>query len=154
MSPKKHDWATRQSYLNAHERVLRTYEKWMDHPHSYKHTQVTAEYLLLQCHGIIFTSYQGNKVRVDITKDVEIDTSNPKRLLARTFGYSYNAVEQRTGNRIRYDSPDSVFTPATPYHHRFHHKHVEQNGKETITRVPNDEWPHVDEFFREVLSAF
>ncbi len=86
----KHDWASLQTYLNAHERVLNTYSKYMDKPRIYQQTLITANYLLLECTGIAFTTYAGSKVRVDITKDVEIDDSNPKRLRALTVGYSYN----------------------------------------------------------------
>lgn len=87
----KHDWASIQTYLNAHERVLRTYVKYMEHSKGYIQTLVTANYLLLECKGIIFNTYSGNKVRVDITKDVEIDDSVPRRTRALTVGYSYNA---------------------------------------------------------------
>jgi hypothetical protein len=152
---RKHDWASLQTYLNVHERVLNTYAKFMDTPRAYQQTFVTANYLLLECMGIMFTTYKGTKVRVDITKDVEIDDSNPKRHRAVTVGYSYNANEPRVGNRFRYDSPDSPaqLGPESPPHHYFHHKHVWNNGKEQILPIGDDDWPHIDEFFREVQST-
>ena len=152
----KHDWASLQTYLNAHERVLNTFAKFMIQPRSYKLTQITANYLLLECTDIQFTTYAGNKVRVDITKDVEIDDSNPKRLKALTSGYSYNANKPGVGNLLRYDSPDSPaqLGPKSPAHHYHHHKHEWVDGEEQITHIGDDDWPHVDEFIREVLSDF
>jgi len=159
MIPKghKHDWASMQTYINAHDRVLRQYSKFMDHPRQYQHARITPNYLLLKCENILFTTYKGNRVRVDITKDVEIDDSIPKREQARTFGYSYNANRPGLGNLIRYDSPDpadEICRAAIPYHHRFHHKHEWTSGVEHILRISDDAWPHVDEFLGEVLSKF
>lgn len=156
MSRRKHDSASLQRYLNAHERVLNTYSRYMDHPKVYRQNFLTPNYLLLECVGIIFTTYNGNKVRADITKDVEIDDSIPGRPRAMTFGYSYNANRPGIGNLIRYDSPDlpAQLGPGSPTHHYFHHKHVWVSGKEQIIRVGDDDWPHVDEFFHEILSTF
>jgi len=155
MSPRKHDWASLQTYLNAHERVLRTYSKFMDHPVQYKQSRVTENYLILECQSI-FTTYNGTKVRVDIYKDVEIDDSILNRERALTFGYSYNANRPGVGNLLRYDSPDppAEISPSTPAHHRFHHKHDWSSGTEVIVKIPDDEWPHVDQFFQEVLTRF
>ena len=153
---RKHDWASLQTYLNAHDRVLSHYAKFMDFPRQYLHTRVTPNYLVLKCENMLLTTYNGNKVRVDISKDVEIDDSNPKRERALTFGYSYNANRPGVGNLIRFDSPDppAAITPSTPYHHHFHHKHEWPNGVEQILKIADDEWPHVDEFLHEVLSNF
>ena len=152
----KHDWSSLQTYLNAHERVLSTYSKFMDVPHQYNQKRITQNYLLLECIGIIFTTYNGNKVRVDITKDVEIDDENPKRLKALTVGYSYNANSPKMGNLCRYDSADqpSQLGPGSPPHHYFHHKHVWISGKEQILKIEDDQWPHVDEFIQEVLRNY
>lgn len=155
MNPsRKHDWASLQTYLNAHERVLNTYARYMDRPRQYDQTMVTPNYLLLECTGIQFTTYNGNRVRVDITKDVEIDDTNPKRPMVRTVGYSYNANRPGQGNLIRYDSPDppAQLGPGSPPHHFFHHKHDWTSGQEQIIRIGDDDWPHVDEFFHEVLT--
>ena len=159
MSPRsksKHGWASLETYLNAHDRVLRTYTKFMDQPKQYRYEWANSNYLVLKCHGIDFTTYSGNKVRVDLYKDVDIDDSNPKRLRARTSGYSYNANRPGVGNLIRYDSPDLAVTVAqsTPFHHQFHHKHDWTSGVEQIIRISDDNWPHVHEFLNEVLSTF
>ena len=152
----KHDWATLQTYLNAHERVLSTYTKFMDAPRTYTQTRVTTNYLLLECMNIQFTIYNGTKVRADITKDVEIDESNPKRLLALTVGYSFNANAPRKGNLVRYDSPDprGQLGPGSPPHHYHHHKHLWVSGQEQILRIGDDDWPHVDQFFHEILTNY
>lgn len=156
MKKKKHDWASLQSYLNAHERVLNTYAKFMERPRQYKQTLITPNYLLLECTDIMFTTYLGNKARVDLTKDVEIDDAIEKRPKALTTGYSYNANRPGLGNLIRYDSPDdpTQMAASAPHHHNYHHKHDWSLGKEQIIKVGDDEWPHVDEFIREVLSTF
>lgn len=156
MSPKKHDWASLQRYMNAHERVMNTYAKFMDRPRTYEQTLVTPNYLLLECKGILFTTYNGNQVRVDISKDVEIDDAIPKRPQALTVLYSYNANRPDGDNLIRYDSPDppAQITPLTPLHHHFHHKHVWVAGREQILRAGDDAWPHVEEFFQEIMENF
>ena len=157
MSPvkkRKHDWASVQSFINAHERVLNHYAKFMDRPRQYIQRRVTDNYMSLECHDIMLTTYSGTKVRVDITKDVEIDDSNPRREQALTTWYSYNANQPRVGNLLRYDAPDppASITAMTPPHHHHHHKHEWSAGVEQISLVPEDEWPHVDEFLHEVLS--
>lgn len=137
---KKHDWASIQTFLNAHDRVLRTYSRYMDSPKQYKLKWVTPNYLSMECLEIQFTTYKGNTVRVDITKDVEIDDTNPKWKLARTFSYSYNANRPGVGNLIRYDSPDIVIGANTPHHHLYHHRHDWTSGSEKITKVDENAW--------------
>jgi len=147
---RKHDWASYQKYINAHERVLRTYSKFMDQPKLYQKELPSDRWLILECEGIQFNTHNGNKVRVDIHKDAVIDPSIPNRPRARTFTYRFNCSNQMDA-LLRYDGPDLEIGPRTPSHHSFHHKHDFTSGREVITRSEDDEWPHVHEFFNEVL---
>ncbi len=151
---QKHDWASYQTYINAHERVLRTYAKFMEYPKRYKLDEVNENWFILSCKELIFTTYNGGKIRVDIIKDVEVDVSVPQRKKARTFAYSYSCSRPGGSRLIRYDSPDTEVGPKTPDHHRYHHKHDFTSGKEVITKVADDAWPHVSDFFNEVLTSF
>ncbi len=151
---RKHDWASYQTYMDAHERVLKTYEKFMEFPKTYTKEVANESWVIFRCQELIFTTYNGSKVQVDLHKDVEIDASVPTRKKARIFAYSYHCGRLGGPNLIRYDSPDIQIGPKTPKHHYYHHKHDFTSGKEVITRVPNDSWPHVSDFFHEVLMTF
>ena len=128
----------------------------MEQPKTYIQTWFNPNYLKLKCEGVVFTTFNHNKVRVDISKDVDVDDSNPSRPLARTAFYSYNANRPGGDNLLRYDSPDppAAITSSTPYHHYSHHKHDWSSGEEQIILLDDDKWPHVHEFFLEVLTKF
>lgn len=123
---------------------------------AYQVSQITSRFYTLECVGILFQTYQANRVRIDIYKEVLIDDSMPRRKRARTVGYSYNANTPHGQNLIRYDSPDPphVHGPQTPYHHMFHHKHDYTVHPPKVTRVDDDQYPHVGEFIEEVLMSF
>ncbi|MGK5086617.1 hypothetical protein WDW86_03595 [Bdellovibrionota bacterium FG-2] len=153
----KHDWNTLDDYLSVHHRILHFYGKYMETPKAaYQVTQLTPRFYTLECAGIIFRTYLSNRVRVDIYKEILVDDSNPRRRRARTIGYSYNANTPQGANLIRYDSPDPLSTLGTnsPHHHSYHHKHDESVSPSRIIRIEDDEYPHVGEFFDEILSRF
>ena len=153
----KHDWNSLEDYLSVHDRILRFYVKHMETPRvAYKVVQVTPRFYTLECAGIIFHTYQSNRIRVDIYKEVLVDDTQPRRKRARTIGYNYNANTPQGANLIRYESPDppAEIGPKSPYHHRFHHKHDDTVNPPLITRIGDDEYPHIGEFFDEVLARF
>ena len=96
-------------------------------------------------------TYKGTVVRIDIRKSALIDPDIKTRLRARTYEYSYSANLPKIGELIRYCGPHDIDTKS-PDHHKFHHKHDFTSGEEVITKIDDDEWPHVDEFLREVLE--
>ncbi len=49
-------------------------------------------------------------MRIDISKDVEIDITVRNRPKARTYNYSYNANTPKGGSLIRYCGPDDPNT--------------------------------------------
>ena len=65
--------------------------------------------------------------------------------------YSYQAKRPSPDGRIliRYDSPHDD-------HNQFHHKHIfNKNGVELdVVELGSDEWPHVSEFLKEVITKF
>lgn len=150
----KHGWNSLVHYLEIHETILRTYEKYMESPRIYNKNWLNELHLFLSCTRIIVTTYRGSRIRIDIEKDVEVDDSIPGRLRAKTFGYKYSANRPGEPSLIRYCSPHWDANPEkAPDHHRYHHKHDFTRGKEIITKTGND-WPHVGEFFEEVLKNF
>jgi hypothetical protein len=154
MTKKKHDWNSLEDYLRVHERVMKTYARNMVSPKSYIHYWITEYWLNLSVENMILQTYSGSTVRVDIRKDIEVDRFNKKRFLARTIDYTYSANRPRGELLIRYCSPHSDAKRSAPDHHKFHHKHVFVDGKQKIIRIGDDDWPHVDEFLREVLESF
>ena len=152
---KKHDWNSLQNYLEVHYKVLRIYSSHLSIKKDYVYTKVTENFHTLEAIGLIFRSYKGTQIRFDIRKDVEVDTKHTSgKPWARTYGYSYNANIPGGKNLIRYDSPhdDADSTPID--HHKFHHKHDYTKDPPEIVRIPEDQWPHVNEFLLEVLSRF
>lgn len=152
----KHDWNSLQGYLEVHEKILRQYQRYMEVHRSYKYEVITAFWHSLECSQIIFQTYQGTRVRVDIHKDIEVDPSNPRRTQARTFKYSYNANLPGGNEVIRYCSPhDDYEEEGSAPHHARHHRHdFTKNPKGEVTLLGKDDWPHVGEFFEEVLKSF
>ncbi len=152
----KHDWNSLQHYLDIHEKTLRQYHRYMETPRNYRYEQVTPSWHVLSCPMIIFHTYKGTRVRADIHKDIEVDLSNPKRLRARTFRYSYNANIPGKAVLIRYCSPhDDWEEEGSASHHAHHHRHdFATNPKGEVKILGPDNWPHVGEFFEEILNTF
>jgi hypothetical protein len=151
----KHDWNSLQHYLEIHDKTIRFYQQWMETPRFYTHEILNEYFHALNCIKIFVHTYKGTRVRVDIKKDVEIDPSTPKRLRARTFKYSYSANIPGGLPLIRYCSPHDDFEEeGSAPHHAYHHRHdFTKNPKGEVIVLGNDEWPHVGEFFEEVLST-
>ena len=152
----KHGWNSLTDYISIHEKTIRFYQKFMETPRVYSY-QINTEFdHELTCTGIIFHTYSGTRVRVDIEKGLEIDPSNPRRLRARTFDYTYSANIPNGPRLIRYCSPHQDWEEeGTASHHAHHHKHdFTKNPKGDVTLLRQDEWPHVGEFFEEILGRF
>lgn len=118
----------------------------------------TDEWLQLSCRNIHMWGLSGQVIHVKIEKDAEIDRTQPKRLMARTWGYSYQANLSDGTQLIRYDSPDLNYVGIGFHqgfaHHAYHHLHDFTNGKEVVQKVTDGEWPHVGEFLTEVRQRF
>jgi len=155
MTAKKHGWNSLQNYLEVHYKVLRFYSSNLVVPQDYIYNQHTPYFHSLQAIGLQFRTYKRSLVRIDIRKFIEVSPDHTSgQPWARTFSYSFNANIPRIGNLIRYDSPHDD-TDSTPIdHHRFHHKHDFTKTPPEVIRIPDDKWPHVGEFFHEVLSSF
>lgn len=151
---RKHDWNTLENYLNVHERVLHRYSGNMLTVKTYSIRKITDYFRVLRAENINFRTFNGNEIRVDIRKNVEVDPSNKKRPRARTYDYTYSASIPNGEKLIRYCSPHEDVKPGAPDHHQFHHKHIFKDGKEKIQKIADDEWPHVNEFLQEVLDSY
>lgn len=152
----KHDWNSLQHYLEIHFKTLRLYQKYMETPRFYAHKVENELSHSLVCPGIIFLTYRQTRVRAEIEKYVEIDPSNPFRSRARTYAYTYNANIVGGEKLIRYCSPHQDWEKeGSAPHHRHHHKHdFTKNSKGDVQILGDDNWPHVGEFFEEVLGRF
>jgi len=74
---------------------------------------------------------------------------------ARTIYYEYSCNEPGKDTLIRYCGPDPDYDPKKhPPHNDRHHRHDFTSGKEIITPIESDAWPHVSYFFDEVLKSF
>lgn len=151
----KHGWNTLSDYLSIHEKTIRFYHKFMEIPRVYSFQSFNEFEKTLSCFGIFVQTYRGTRVRIDLEKIIEIDPSNPRRLRARTHTYKYSANIPNGRKLIRYCSPHQDWEEegAAP-HHADHHRHDFTKGKEEITILGKDDWPHVGEFFEEVLGRF
>lgn len=139
-----------KNYLDIHENFLRDYtEKYSDEPRHYKETYSHDGILVsLLCTHIQFRTHSGIWLRCDISKTAKKDVSGK----VKTVKYSY-AVSFKNGCIFRYDSPDPDKTEFdSENHHTYHHKHDYRSGDEEITEISNEAWPHVSEFFDEVLE--
>lgn len=154
----KHGSNSLDNYIEVHERVLRIYSKFTKNPMVYKFIWVNPSqktHLDLECHGIELTTNLGTQVGVSIEKGVLVDRTSAKKPQAKTIYYKYHAYDLQTGRGIlRYCSPESSGTNHHAYHHchRFPAGSCGQGG--VITIVGADAWPHVGEFFNEVLMNF
>ncbi len=144
----KHDWNSWEHYLSIHEKTLQIYSKYMTSVKVYTLLRHTERHYELQCQQIPFKTYKGTSVRVDITKDILLE-EHRGRLRAKNFAYSYNSNLPHPDGRnlIRYCSPHES-------HNQFHHRHDYTVDPTVITQIANDEYPHVGEFFNEILENF
>ncbi len=152
----KHGWNSFADYLSIHDKTIRFYHKFMASPKVYSVTTFTELEKRLTCEGMIVQTYRGTRVRIDIRKGIEIDPANTKRPRARTYNYTYSVNIPGGSKLIRYCSPHEDWEEegAAP-HHRHHHRHdFTKNPKGDVTLLGKDEWPHVGEFFEEVLGLF
>ena len=145
----KHGWNSWDNYWHIHEKVLRVYSKYMLAAKTYRVVRHTEFYYELLCTNALFNSYNQNVVRIDIRKDVEIDSSVKAKLQARTIGYTYSANRPNPDgkNLIRYCSPHDD-------HNQYHHKHDFTVNPAQVHKIADDAWPHVGEFLHEVLLTF
>ena len=152
----KHGWNTLRNYLEIHDKTLRFYHRYMEEPRGYVYEQLNERYHTLSCLRIFLHTHKGTRVRIDISKDIEVDPSIPSRPRARTFAYSYNVNIPNGRELMRYCSPhDDAHEEGSAPHHSYHHRHdFSKNPRGEITLLGKDEWPHVGEFFEEVLSRF
>lgn len=144
----KHDWNWWENYLSIHEKTLRFYNPYMTTIKTYRLLKYTERYYELGCDQIPMRTYTGTSIRVDLRKDILID-EHRGRLRAKTYGYTYSANLPNPDGRnlIRYCSPHED-------HNQFHHKHDFTVDPPIITKVGEDEYPHVSEFLNEVLESF
>lgn len=128
----------------------------MEEPRIYRYDENNDFFHQLTCLGIFLHTYRGTRVRIDIAKDIEVNPSNPKRPRARTFSYSYEANYPKGAEIWRYCSPhDKGEAEGKAPHHKFHHKHdFTKDPKGEVILLGDDEWPHVGEFFEEILRSF
>lgn len=131
----------------------------MQSPVQYSHEVVTDNFEMLIARKIVFTTWQGTTVHVNLKKDVTIRANKMGRLEAKTYSYRYHANLPNGVALVRYCSPDDPKVIQNPNdHHTFHHKHVfDHLGAQTqVLNMINAEggWPHVGDFLNEVLSTF
>ncbi|MBI3295878.1 MAG: hypothetical protein HYZ71_14225 [Deltaproteobacteria bacterium] len=151
----KHGWNSLENYLSVHEKTLRFYEKYMETVRTYDHDTDEDNFYNLTCFGIFFHTYRGTRIRVDLEKDIEIDSINRNRRRARTYTYTYSANYPGQSEIIRYCGPHGDEREAGAPHHKRHHKHdYRKDPKGEVILLGDDEWPHVGEFLQEVLSSF
>jgi hypothetical protein len=150
----RHGWRPLQNYLDVHDRVIRSYHRYMSPPKVYESKMYTPQWLVLTCFPVFLTTHQNTLVRVDIRIDVEVDESTA-RPQARTFDYTFSANLPGKGTLIRYCSPHpEAGTSAAPGHHAHHHRHDFTNDKEVITLLTEETRPFVGEFLTEVMGSF
>lgn len=144
---KKHDWNTWENYLRVHESVLKKYQHhFVSQNPKYSISELTDQYYQLKLDKLELKTLKGTVITINIEKDVEVQPGGTK-IVARTVGYTYQAWIKGGNNLIRYCSPHET-------HNKYHHKH--EYLKDPINPVPvgDDEWPHVNEFFDELIDNF
>ncbi len=143
----KHGWNTWENYLRVHESVLRKYQaNFISPAPKYSVIKFTEYYYQLTLKNLELKTRKGTVVCINIEKDVEVRPGGTKQV-ARTEGYSYQAWLKGGRNLVRYDSPHVN-------HNKFHHKHDYLYLPKDVLPVKNDEWPHVSEFFDEIINNF
>ena len=147
MSKKKHDWNTWENYLRVHENVLKKYQaNFPNHTPKYAVVRVTDQYYIMKIEKLELVTNKGTSVQVNIEKDVEVQPG-VRKPVARTVGYSYQAWIKVGNSLIRYCSPHES-------HNQFHHKHDLTQTPAALIRIGNDDWPHVNEFFDELINNY
>lgn len=67
------------------------------------------------------------------------------------MSYTYNVALRDVGNIFRYDSPHLT-------HNQFHHVHryepLEEGTDATLSKVPEEEWPRLDEVIEEAANWY
>lgn len=146
----KHDWNSLENYLHIHEKVLEEAidKSFVRGPTEYTVRKLTDQNWELSLVGLVLRSERGTEIEFKIEKSIEIDIDYARRR-ARTYDYSYHAfLPKPVGlNLVRYCSPHE--------HRPYHHKHLyNEDGSYQIAIVANEAWPHVSDFFEEVLRSF
>jgi len=144
----KHDWNTFENYIRVHEKVLRDYSNYFftQNP-TYKEERVTDNYYTLELDRLGLITNKGTRVYIKVEKDIHVK-AGARKPIAKLYEYSYHAwdsVSKR--NLLRYCSPHED-------HNRFHHRHDYSENPMITTQVADDEWPHVSEFFDELINSF
>jgi hypothetical protein len=147
----KHGWNNWDNYLSVHEKVLKNYSSnFLNTPIYYKIEKITENYFELKLDKLEVRTKQGNIILVKIEKDVVVQPGAKKKI-AKTYTYSYHCWVNGPGgvinNLIRYCSPHDE-------HNKFHHKHDFTVKPPLLLKIAADSWPHVSEFFDEIISTF
>ncbi len=161
MPKVKHDWNTLENYLSVHQKVWKKYNLALATGLPFYKVQIiTDQYWELKAEGFSLTTNSGTLLKVDIRKEIEVDDSQGRKKVARTYGYTYSCNLPSRGplnrgrNLIRYCSPHDP-RPDEPGHHPYHHRHDFTGIYPTIKLIKNmDEVPHVSEFLDEIIGSF
>jgi hypothetical protein len=150
----KHGPNTPYNYFSIHEDTLLRYttdyspeERFYELDYNEAGTRVK-----LHCRNIILTTHAGNQVRCDIVKVAE-KNNNTQKIKTIKYSYSVSRFKEKSSELFRYCSSDEdklIYDPNN--HHTYHHKHDFLSGNEIIVKIEDDEYPHVSEFFDEVLN--
>lgn len=146
----KHGWNSLENYLAVHESTLDRYisKHYVRGPSKYTVVKLTDQNIQIRLKNLILRTHSASEIEFKIEKTVELDIDYA-RPRARTFDHSYHAFRPKplSRNLIRYCSPHD--------HRPFHHKHLyKDDGSVDVIKIPEGVWPHVSEFFDEVLNAF
>lgn len=144
---KKHGWNTWENYFRIHEKVLKTYQAhFPNHIPKYAVQIITEHYYVMRIEKLELITTKGTSIQINIEKEVEVQPGGRKPV-ARTEGYSYQAWIKGGNNLVRYCSPHKN-------HNQFHHKHDFTKNPAAIIQMEIDTWPHVSEFFDELINNF
>jgi hypothetical protein len=141
---------TWDNYLKVHESVLKKYVKhFVSQNVTYKIEKITENYYTMEIERLEIKTHAQNTVWVKIEKDIDVQ-AGATRKIAKTHAYSYHCWiknGEKKKDLIRYCGPHLD-------HNKFHHKHDFTKNPPSVTRIGDDEWPHVSDFFDEVLKSF
>ena len=147
MNKKKHGWNTWENYIRVHEKVLKQYQASLVNQNTlYDVKKITDQYYFMKIEKLELITNKGTTVQINIEKDVEVQPGG-RKAISRTAGYSYQSWIKGGSSLIRYCSPHET-------HNKFHHKHDFTKNPATLVAVGNDAWPHVSEFFDELIISF
>jgi len=144
---RKHGWNTWENHLKVHESVLKRYQDFFvtQNPR-YQISKPTTHFYQMKLDHLQIKTFKANIVFVYISKDIEIQDGARKKI-SRTDAYTFQAWTKNAGSLIRYCSPHQT-------HNKFHHKHDYTTKPETLIKIGDDQWPHVSEFFDEIIQNF